>query len=118
MAAELDQLTAEEIERGMPRTIAVKVTPRLLQYRNEMQSTAERLFGDALKMLARWELPALSLAYIAHLSVSDAIVLFASAASRNIPAVADFFQSRRETRRKHAIAYLVDLAEEARHHPR
>ena len=116
IAAELDQLTAEEIERGIPRTIAAKVTPRLLQYRNEMQSTAERLFGDVLKTLAKWELPTLSLAYIANLSFADAIALFAAAASRNIPAVVDFFQSRRETRRKHAIAYLVDLAEEVGHH--
>lgn len=114
LATSLDGLDASEIQRQIPKVIAKDIHPRLLEHQNEMKSIADRLFGDLIKGVTRWEVPTLSLAYISNLSFSQAVGAFVAALTPAIPSIVDYVQSRREVSRKHAISYLIGLAERSK----
>lgn len=117
-SVEIERLSAmiEETEPGKVRdrinsVMATEIAPKLVEYQNEMKSARDRMFGDLIKAIAKWELPSLSLAYIAGLNLSSALALFAAAAAPAVPAVVDYFQARRDSSRKHAISYLIGVRE-------
>ncbi len=61
------------------KVIATDLTPRIIQYRNDMAAIRDELFSDIIKMIAVWEVPSLSLAYLTNLGLAGAIAVFASA---------------------------------------
>src|SRR5258706_7963670 len=67
-ASELDAMTPGEVAKELPKLKAEKLMPSVVEYRNEMKSIAEKLWGDLLKTFARSPIPALSLGYVFDLS--------------------------------------------------
>lgn len=110
LSSNIDQMSIAEINSEAPRIFACEIAPRLVEYRNEMKSISEKMFGDLIKKITKWEIPVLSIAFIGSLSLNQAISAFISGLVPAIPTVVDYYQMKRDTKRKHSIAYLVDLA--------
>jgi hypothetical protein len=110
LAALIAETEAEKVQERITRLIATDVAPKVLQYQNEMATVRDKLFGDLIKRLTTWELPSLSLAYVADVSFAKALAVFAAAAVPAIPAVVDYFQSRRTVRRNNAMSYLIGVS--------
>ena len=93
--------------------------PKLQEYENEMASIRDRLFGDLIKGLAKWELPTISAAYFVNLANIDALALFAAGIKAaavvaagvkgGIPALTEYVRAKRAAQRKHSISYLVGV---------
>ena len=109
LATRLDQLDPKQVEDEFPRLIASEVAPRIIEYRNDMKAVRDRLFGDMVKEVVKWEMPSLSIAHFAGLSPTNAIALFISALVPAVPHIVDYIQAKRNIGRNHAIAYLIGL---------
>src|SRR5207245_2129021 len=96
LATSLDGLSVSEIQGEIPKIIARDIRPHLLEYQNEMKSIADGLFGNLIKGVTRWEVPTLSLAFVANLSFSQALGAFVAALTPAIPPLVDYVRSRRE----------------------
>lgn len=73
LAAARDDVPAADVEKRVARLIATQVAPKVHDYQNEMKSARDKLFGDLVKNVAKWEVPAvlptLSLAYLLDISL-------------------------------------------------
>jgi len=90
--------------------IVKDVRPRMLELRSDMTYARDQLFGDLVKTVSKWEVPTLSAAYLASLSLPTAIAAFASALVPAVPAVVDYYIQRRNLVRKNSMAYLVGVS--------
>jgi hypothetical protein len=115
-AAELDRLSIklldvppEKLHVEAAKIIVSEVRPKMLQLRREMIGARDKLFGDLFKAVSKWEVPTLSLAYVAGLSVPAATAAFASALAPAVPVVVDYFVQRRALVRNNSLAYLVGI---------
>jgi hypothetical protein len=115
-SAEIDRLAVKiadmdptTVERVLPQVIHGEFKPRILEYRNELKSVRDKMFGELIKKVATWNVPSISLAYLAGLSIPSAVALFAGTLAPAIPAVVDYYVARRALQRKNSAAYLVGL---------
>ena len=92
------------------KLIVKDVRPRMLELRSDMTYARDQLFGDLVKTVSKWEVPTLSAAYLASLSLPTAIAAFASALVPAVPAVVDYYIQRRNLVRKNSMAYLVGVS--------
>jgi hypothetical protein len=118
LAATVDDIPAGDVEKRIARLITTEVAPKLREYRNEMKSATDKLFGDLVKNVAKWGVPAvmptLPLAYFLNMSLGAAAVAFATnAVLPAVPAVVDYLQATARVKRKNAMSYLIGLAQEA-----
>ena len=111
-SAEIDQVAAKITEADMAqpdeaikKLIATELMPKLREYENEMSSTRDQLFGSIIKDVVTWELPTLSLSYIANLGYGAALAAFVAGAKATIPHVVDYVNARRAAKRKHGVAF-------------
>jgi hypothetical protein len=110
LSVEIDQLPYDKIQKEVPRIIATKVVPRLVEYRNEMKSVSDKLFGDLIKTTtSNYKFAILSLAYLANHNYSQALIVFVGLVAPTVIPLTDFVQAKRNTRRRYAITYLIDL---------
>ncbi len=112
LAATIADFDPQRIEDELPRIIVTDVRPKLIEYRHEMRTVRDRMFAGLAKKVATWEVPSLSLAFLAGLSPAAAIALFASALAPAVPEIVDYFSARREAQRRNSMAYLIGLAED------
>lgn len=114
LAAELDDVPQEKLETELPRLIARKVTPELVEYRHAMESARDRLFGDLIKSVTNWKFPTISVGALTYLTFHQALTAFAvatgSALASALPVVVDSIVTRRDIRRKFSLSYLVGLS--------
>lgn len=114
VAAKLDDIDASKAEESIRKVIATELAPKVLEYRNEMASARDNLFGDIVKRIASVEVPALSLAYITGLGISGALGAFASATLRAIaPEVIQYIKTKRRVARGHAVSYIIGVSGKA-----
>ncbi len=113
LSAEVAAMDPASVESHLPRIIATQVAPRIVDYHNEMKTVRDKLFGDLIKKVAKWELPSISLAYLTNLDLPGALALFAAALGPVIPTLVDYFQGRRQIARKNSMAYLVGVTSSA-----
>jgi hypothetical protein len=111
LGAQIADLDPDSVQAELPRIINTDVKPRLVEYRSEMKSVRDRLFGELVKKVAMWEVPSLSLAYLASLEPAAALAMFASALAPAIPAVVDYYRERRNVRRRNSMAYLAGISD-------
>lgn len=105
--ADMDPAT---IERALPQIIHGEFKPRILDYRNELKSVRDKMFGELVKKVSTLNVPSVSLAYLAGLSAPSALALFAASLAPAIPAVVDYYIARRALARKNSAAYLVGIS--------
>jgi len=109
-AASIGCLRGNTVQDEIARVIATDLTPKVIEYRNEMRSIRDDLFSDFVKKVAIWEVPSLSLAYLANLGFAGVLTLFASALTPAIPDVVDYFKDKRNLERRNAMAFLIKLS--------
>ena len=121
-AAKIGDAELRNPSEAVRKIIVTDLLPKLREYENEMISVRDKLFIDTIKNVVTWEFPALSIGYIAHLGFTGAFEAFATAANAGaiagalgagakafVPPLVDFVASRRATKRKHAVSYVVGL---------
>ncbi len=110
LAADLAGLDGDDLDNAVRRTINRNVEPRLVEYRNEMRSARDRMFGDLVKKLTAWELPTLTLSFLLNASWHQALAAFGGALSPAIPALVNYLGDARKARRDNAMSYLIEAA--------
>ncbi len=114
LAAKLDDISPEDMERVLPKLLATEIEPKILEYRNAMKSVGDGMFGEIVRRVALAEYPAVSIATLTHLDLHTALALFAAALLPSVPAVTEYVNRRRDIRRKHGIGYLLGVAPDVR----
>lgn len=110
LALKLLDIPADQFGAEAAKLIVIDVRPRMLELRLEMATTRDKLFGDLIKTVSKWEVPTISLAYLTSLSLPTAIAAFASALVPAVPAVVDYYAQRRNLVRRNSMAYLVGVS--------
>ncbi|MDM0041540.1 hypothetical protein QTH89_05190 [Variovorax sp. J22G21] len=110
LAQKLVDVPIERFGAEAARLIVSEVRPRMLELRSEMACARDKLFGDLLKTVTKWEVPTMSLAYFSSLSLPTALAAFAGALAPAVPSVVDYYVQRRNLARKNSMAYLVGVS--------
>lgn len=110
LAQKVLDIPADRFGAEAAKLIVTDVRPRMLELRHEMASARDKLFGDLIKTVSKWEVPTISLAYLASLSFPAAIAAFAGALAPAVPAVVDYYVHRRNLVRRNSMAYLVGVS--------
>jgi hypothetical protein len=114
LSSRLSDLPPERAVEEIPRIISTEVAPRLVEYRSEMKSARDHLFGDLVKKVATWQLPTVSIAYLADISIRSALAAMAAAIVPAVPSVVDYFVKRADSKRRNAMTYLIGLSPEVK----
>jgi hypothetical protein len=110
VAARLDESDISKASEIAPRLIVEELAPKILTYRQEMIGVRDKLFGDIAKGTAKWNFPAVMLAYVTG-GLGQALVAFATMAVPTIaPNLIDYIRERRAIERKNSASYLIGLA--------
>lgn len=110
LSLRLLEVPADRISGEAVKLVITDIRPRVDELRRDLESARDKLFGDLVKSVTRWEVPVLSLSYISGLSLPSAFAAFASALTPAIPSVVDYFTQRRALHRNNSMAYLVGLS--------
>jgi hypothetical protein len=110
LAQKLLDIPADRFGAEAAKLIVTDIRPRMLEMRLEMATARDKLFGDLIKTVSKWEVPTISLAYLASMSFPAAIAAFAGALVPAVPAVVDYYVQRRNLVRKNSMAYLVGVS--------
>lgn len=119
-AAKLADADLRNPIEAIEKIIATDLMPKLSEYENEMASIRDKLFGDLIKSVVKWELPTLSLGFLTKLTFTGALEAFVTSstlagaaavagARAATPHLVDYVTARRATTRKYAASYLVGL---------
>lgn len=112
VAANISNIDKSVDQDKIVKLIATDVTPKIIEYKNEMCAIRDDLFAEIIKKVVKWEMPSLSLAYLANLGFAGAVALFVSALMPAVPDVVDYFKEKKKIERKHAMAFLIKLTAE------
>ena len=107
IAAAIEDIDISRLPEELPRILATEVKPKVVEYKNELKSARDRLFGGLVKSLVSWRLPTVSVAAIAGLGWPAAMAAFAGSVA--LPNLVDYYVARREARRSHAVSYVVGV---------
>jgi hypothetical protein len=109
-AAKIDDVDFQRDPNGaVQKIVATELMPKLGEYEREMAAIRDKMFGDLMKSIIKWEFPALSLGYIANLGFTGALAAFAAGARAAVPHLVDYVTASRAAKRNHAVSYLVGL---------
>jgi len=111
IAAKIDDLTVGEAHDRIPKLIVTELGPKVVAYKGEMATIRDTLFGGLMKGIVDWKAPMLSVASFTTLGFTAAATAFASSLlAAEAKPIVDYFMARRGVARKHAVAYLIGLA--------
>jgi hypothetical protein len=114
LSVNLADMDAAEAESQVPKLIASDVIPHITEYRNEFVGVRDALFASLLKDVVKWELPTVSIAFLAGSSFGVALATFLGGVRAVAPSVIDYVRDRRALRRNNAFVYLLDLVPKTR----
>ena len=114
LSVKLEQLPPERVEVETAKIIVAEVQPKLKALNDEMEYARDKLFGDLVSKVTQWQVPTMSLAYLAGLGSAGAIAAFAGALAPAVPPIVDYFVKRRDITRKNSMAYLIGLSKDLR----
>ena len=106
--AQLDEPT-DDLRARARTLVASELAPKMKAYRDELASARDSLFPDLVKSVLDWKVPALALGIIYHQPLLWAAA--AVAGGTVLKGAADYWKSRRDTTRRHGLAYLVKLVD-------
>lgn len=109
-AAKIGKIEGNVSSDEIAQIIATDFTPKVIEYENDMCAIRDDIFADVMKKIVKWEVPSLSLAYLANFGIAGALTLFASALVPAIPDVVDYFKSKRDIERRNAMSFVIKLS--------
>jgi hypothetical protein len=107
LATRIADIPGDRRQVEIHKLLASEIQPKVREYQNEMASVRDKLFGDLVKQVLVWEVPALILAHAFQGSLGGAIAAFAT--TRMIPGVVDFLTKRGDIERRNPLAYLIGV---------
>lgn len=114
LAVRIVDVDPSHLDDEVRSILASEVAPRVRAYKSEMCSVRDRMFGNLIKKVVKWEVPTLTVTQWVGVSWGTALAAFLGAL---IPAAApdlvDYVVGRREVARKNALAYLIAAAPDA-----
>ena len=111
LAARMDDIDFNQAKQRIPKLIAEELLPKIVEYKNEMESVRDRLFGDLVKNLVRMPAPSAAIAYFFAGNWIHAVTAFLGACAPSVvPPVVEYISGKRATNRKHAMSYLVGVS--------
>jgi hypothetical protein len=112
LAEKMDDVSLVDASARISRLLLIELQPRITAYEAEMTNARDALFGDLIKSVANWKVPALSLGSMAAMGFGAAMATFATTALGGAAApIVDFIRAKRLAGRKHPVSYLVRLVE-------
>ena len=112
LAETIDDLSVTDAQDRIPKFLASELEPKLIAYKAEMETIRDFLFGDLIKAVTDWKVPALSFGSMATIGYTAAVTAFlSSVVAVATKPVIDYVTSKRSAARKHAVSYLVGLAD-------
>ena len=110
-AAKMDDIDFDQARHSIPKLIAEELMPKVVEYKNEMESVRDTLFGSLVKNVATMPVPSAALAYFYAGNLGHAVLAFLGvAAPLVVPPVVAYVSGARATNRKHAMSYLVGVS--------
>ena len=109
VSAKISSSNIGNLNDEIARIVASELKPKIVAFKVEMCSIRDDLFADLIKKIATWEMPSLSLAYLASMGFAGSVALFASALAPAIPVVVDYYKKKRDIERRNAMSYLIQL---------
>jgi hypothetical protein len=105
---------SDQLEQEVDRVLRQEVIPLAREFENESSRIAEQFFGDiykeAVKSIGPATVGTVALNALLGLSWGEILVLGCSLmATRVLPHLRDFYQEKRNLRRKNALTYLMEL---------
>lgn len=58
-----------EVSTHLPAIMATEIMPRVREYRNEMASVRDRMFGGLVKEVTHWRVPTLAVAFLTQMNL-------------------------------------------------
>jgi hypothetical protein len=111
VAADLDDISPSEALKKIPNIIRTELTPKLVEFQNDMEDVRDELFGELIKSVTKWEIPTLSVACLSGQSFTNAILAFCAAVvGGSTGPIVDYVSSRRSIARKHSVSYLLGIS--------
>lgn len=110
LSLRLSDVPPDRLNVESAKLILTDVQPRMDQLRRDLANARDKLFGDLMKGVTRWEVPTLSLSYLAGITLPGALGAFAGALVPAVPTLVDYFVQRRALFRGNSMAYLVGLS--------
>ncbi len=104
MAARIAELPPERAQAEAEKIIATEIGPRLVEFRNEMESARDKLFVDLVKRVVDWKVPAVIVANSFGIPLTAAL---AAMAALTVPSLVDYFVRKRDITRGNALTYLL-----------
>lgn len=105
-STDLEDIPYDEAVSRIPLILSKEIQPKIQNYKNEMKSVAEKLFGELFKR-ATYIGGGIMIHSLSGLSSAGAITAFFS--SLAIKDVVDYIVQNRKVKREHAITYLLEL---------
>jgi len=110
-AAKLDDIAFDQARQSIPKLIAEELMPKVVEYKKEMESVRDTLFGSLVKNVATMPVPSAALAYFYAGNLGHAVLAFLGAVAPSVvPPVVAYVSGTRATNRKHAVSYLVGIS--------
>ena len=93
LASSLADLDPATIAKELPRLLSTEVKPKIAEYRNEMKNARDHMFTDLVKGVAKWQMPSLSISYLAGLNLAGALTCSRRARRSVVPAMVDYYRA-------------------------
>jgi hypothetical protein len=108
--AQLDEPT-DDLRARARTLLASELAAKMKAYRDELASVRDSLFGNLIKSVVDWKVPALAVGILYHQPLWAAAAVAGNATVAAVKGTADYWMSRRNTTRRHGTAYLVKLVD-------
>jgi hypothetical protein len=107
----IDNMPFDKAQKEIPKLIATKLMPKLVESKNDMTSVRDKMFGDLVKAIAKvhYQIPTLTIAYLTSDVLGTLASFVASYAPAVAPVISNYVTARRAAGRKNSMSYLLGL---------
>lgn len=108
LVVSLEETASEDLQRVAKKVVAASVAPSIAEYKREMASVRDSMFGDLVSSAPNWGLPAVLL----HIAAGPIVALIGALTQAGLTTGVNYYNGKRKVRRDHAVSYLLRLVEE------
>jgi hypothetical protein len=115
LSTKLSNIDIPNVDEAIKDIYRSDVAPKIIEYKREMESVRDKLFGELMKKVIKWQFPTLMLSHLTGIGYFNAITTFALSFSFVVPPLVNSIVSTRDVIRKNSFSYLIGLAAKAKH---